>query len=62
MIGPEIFLRYRTSVAGVQEQVLVRSPKYPHGHGFIAAMSEKREGNVSEAFARATVTCRSSSG
>jgi hypothetical protein len=40
----------------------VGSPKYPQGHGFIAAASMNLEGNVTETAAREMVSAPSSSG
>src|SRR5208283_846203 len=60
--GPEIFDTYRWIIGGVQWQSRVGSPKYPQGHGFIAAASINREGNVTDIAARAIVTEPSSSG
>ena len=59
---PEIFETYRWIIGGVQWHSRVGSPKYPHGHGFIAAASMKREGKVTETAAREIVTAPSSSG
>src|SRR5687768_2576987 len=47
MIGPEIFLWYFPSCAGVQIHALLL-PKFPHGHGFIAAIKMKLAGNLAE--------------
>ena len=40
---------------GVQRHSRVESPKKPHGHGFIAAISMKLEGNLSVMVERAMV-------
>jgi hypothetical protein len=49
-------------MGGVQWHSRLGSPKYPHGHGFIAAASMNREGNVTDTAARAMVTEPSSKG
>ena len=43
-IGQESFARYRSMLFGLQMQGFSRSPRNPHGHGFMAPMSEKRAG------------------
>jgi len=53
---------YRWIIGGVQWHSRVGSPKYPQGHGFIAAANMNREGNVTDIAARAIVTEPSSNG
>ena len=49
-------------VAETREQAKAGSPRWPQRHGFIAAISWTRAGNVTWALARATVTVPVSSG
>ena len=44
--GPDNRARYRTISDSAQMHTRVGSPALPHGHGFIAAMSENRAGNA----------------
>ena len=54
--GPEILPRYLRTCIGEQVHSRRRSPRWPHGQGFIAATSISREGRVTLAAARETVT------
>src|SRR3972149_6214411 len=42
--GPDIFALYCCICMGVQTHSFCISPKYPHGHGFMAPMSMITEG------------------
>src|SRR3989344_2336532 len=57
---PDIFLRYFSTMCGIQSQR--EEPQKPQGHGFKAATSMKFAGNIAEPFERDMDTTRSSSG
>ena len=60
--GPETRRRYRSGTPGGQVHDRSADPSWPHGHGFIAAMSWNRAGNTSARPTRTTATLPSSSG
>jgi len=60
--GPLIFPMYARICRCVQWHSRRGSVRYPHGHGFSAATSMSRAGNVSVAVARLIVTTPSSNG
>ena len=54
--------RYRAMASGRQVHSAPGSPSWPHGHGFIAAISTKRAGYVAAPPAREIVIAPSSRG
>ena len=60
--GPEMRPMYFSIAIGAHLQACFGSPRKPHGHGFIAAISTKSAGKVVECAARLIVTRPSSSG